>query len=331
MLVCHNCGRENRFTTLNCSWCHFPLNTGISAKEGKGFSHQGYKIPPVDNYKIRFADNYGQSPVQEITSSPDIDYHDELYTHDKSAYLMAIFYLITITCAELTVSLWNPIWGIVMHILLFFGLIIYSSLAKGIMPQKFLLTLALAPLIRILSLSMPLGEFSQIYWYAIVSIPLFFATLVVMRKAKLHSSEVGFKIGNLPFQLLIMLTGFLFGITEYYILQPEPLISVFDWKIMILPAAILFFCTGFMEEFVFRGVMQKVACNAIGDGTGLIFLALIFTAMHIGYLSLPDIALVFVVGLFFGIVVNKTGSILGVTLSHGITNIMLYLIAPFFF
>jgi membrane protease YdiL (CAAX protease family) len=50
-----------------------------------------------------------------------------------------------------------------------------------------------------------------------------------------------------------------------------------------------------------------------------------------GFLSWLDVIFVFLVALFFGGVVKKTGSLLGVTLSHGITNIMLFLIAPFFF
>lgn len=50
-----------------------------------------------------------------------------------------------------------------------------------------------------------------------------------------------------------------------------------------------------------------------------------------GFLSWPDIVFVFVVALFFGWVVQRTGSILGVALAHGITNIVLYLIAPFIF
>lgn len=49
-----------------------------------------------------------------------------------------------------------------------------------------------------------------------------------------------------------------------------------------------------------------------------------------GFLSWIDVVFVFVVALFFGWVVKKTGSLFGVTLAHGITNIVLYLIIPFF-
>lgn len=62
---------------------------------------------------------------------------------------------------------------------------------------------------------------------------------------------------------------------------------------------------------------------------GLFYITAIFAALHIGYLSVVDVVFVFGVGIFAW-AVKKTGSILGVTLSHGITNIVLYLILPFF-
>lgn len=51
--------------------------------------------------------------------------------------------------------------------------------------------------------------------------------------------------------------------------------------------------------------------------------------LHIGYLSVVDVGLVLIAGLFFGWIVQKAGTLMGVALSHGITNILLYLIVPF--
>jgi len=39
---------------------------------------------------------------------------------------------------------------------------------------------------------------------------------------------------------------------------------------------------------------------------------------------------VFAVAMFFAWVVKRTGSLLGVTLAYGITNVMLFLVIPFF-
>jgi membrane protease YdiL (CAAX protease family) len=66
-------------------------------------------------------------------------------------------------------------------------------------------------------------------------------------------------------------------------------------------------------------------------GWGIIYVSYIFAILHIGFLSWIDVVFVFGVALFFGWVVKKTGSLLGVTLSHGITNIILFIVAQFYF
>ena len=97
-----------------------------------------------------------------------------------------------------------------------------------------------------------------------------------------------------------------------------------------LPALIFFIFVGFGEELIFRGVLQRVAVDAFGRW-GIVYVAFIFVVLHMGFLSWVDVIFVFAVALFFGRMVKKTGSLVGVTLSHGITNTVLYLIMPFFF
>ncbi len=266
------------------------------------------------------------SEAVPYTDVPEAEY----VSRSSGDYLSAFLYLLALAGTELLVALINPLWGVIIDGLLLIGLVMHSSFAGNGAMQKFYLALALAPLVRILSLSIPLVEFPQVYWYAIVAVPLLVAAFAVMVKLKLSARQVGFNLNSLVLQLFVGLTGFLFGATEYYILQPQPMVDVFDWRVILIPAVILFIGTGFTEEFVFRGLMQNTANRALG-GWGVIYIVMLFTVFHIGYLSIPDLGLVFVVGLFFGLVVQKTGSILGVTIAHGITNIMLYLIAPFIF
>ncbi|MDD5039398.1 MAG: CPBP family intramembrane metalloprotease, partial [Dehalococcoidales bacterium] len=140
--------------------------------------------------------------------------------------------------------------------------------------------------------------------------------------------QIGLNFKQIPIQLVVASTGFLFGIMEYYILKPEPMIDNLSWQEIWLPALLFFVCIGFVEEFIFRGVIQHAALEVFG-GRGLVYVSLIFAIMHIGYLSWIDVIFVFLVGLFFSWSVKKTGSLLGVIISHGITNTVLYLIVPF--
>jgi hypothetical protein len=74
-------------------------------------------------------------------------------------------------------------------------------------------------------------------------------------------------------------------------------------------------------------VIQRTATGALGKA-GVLYVALVFALLHLGYKSLADLLFVFGVGLIFGYVVLKTRSILGVTLSHSLTNVTLFLLAP---
>lgn len=96
----------------------------------------------------------------------------------------------------------------------------------------------------------------------------------------------------------------------------------------------LLLSTGVVEELIFRGVLQKAAVEAF-SGWGIVYVSYIFAILHVGWvraespLALLDIVYVFMVALFFGGVVKKTGLLQRVTLSHGITNIVLFIVAPF--
>jgi membrane protease YdiL (CAAX protease family) len=149
-----------------------------------------------------------------------------------------------------------------------------------------------------------------------------------MRILGYRPRQVGLTSGFTPVQLGVGLTGLAFGILEYPILGPEPAITRFTWQAVWLPALIFMATTGFVEEFMFRGVMQQSAVQALG-GWEVVYVSLVFALLSMGFFSWVDVVFVLVVALFFGWVVKRTGSLLGVALSQGITNVVVYLIARF--
>jgi membrane protease YdiL (CAAX protease family) len=175
---------------------------------------------------------------------------------------------------------------------------------------------------------MPLVDIPQIWWYPIIYLPLFIAAIVVIRILGYNRRDIGLKWGKLPVQLSIGVVGFGLGFIEYLILKPEPLTTELTFQAAFLPALILIVTTGFVEELIFRGVLQRAAVKSFNK-LGIVYVSSVFAVLHIGFLSIVDVAFVFVVALSFGWLVNKTGSLLGVTLAHGTTNIMLFIIAPF--
>jgi CAAX protease family protein len=247
---------------------------------------------------------------------------------------LALVYLGLITLAEAITNLSVPQAGLALHGVILCVLLTHAALADKRVGRRFLFGLALAPLIRLLSLSMPLVKFPFVYWYLVVGAPLFLAAFVAARVSGLQRGMLGLNArqllhsGRLPIQGLVGLSGLGLGYLEYWILTPDPLASALRLDLIWMPALILLVFTGFLEELIFRGLMQYSALRALGL-RGLYYVAAVFAVLHIGYRSIPDLIFVFAVAVYFGWVVQRSGTILGVTLAHGLTNIGLFLIFPF--
>jgi len=239
-----------------------------------------------------------------------------------------LMYLTALTVAESLTTLTVPQVGLILHGLLLATLILHAALFARGAQQRFLISLTLAPLIRLMSLSLPLPKFPFVYWYALVGVPLFLATFLAIRVTGFKSAHIGLNGRALPWQLVVGLTGLGLGYVEYLILRPTPLIIAMTWQQIWLPALILLIFTGLLEEVIFRGLIQRSAAESLGR-FGILYGAALFAILHLGYRSILDVLFVFMVALFFGTVVARTGSILGVTLSHGLTNVSLYLLIPF--
>jgi len=237
-------------------------------------------------------------------------------------------YAAAIITAEMVTALVDARWGVGFHVAILWALLVHFSWARERSEAKLLLALCLAPLIRILSLGMPLRDVDLVYWFLIVGAPMIVAALLVARTLGLTRYDLGLTVRAIPVQLLVGALGVGLGIAEYFILKPEALIDELTWQQAWWPALILLVATGFGEELVFRGVMQSASRDALGKAA-IVYVAIVFAALHVGYKSAPDVAFVFLVALFFGWIVARTGSLLGVSLSHGISNAVLYVIVPF--
>ena len=94
-----------------------------------------------------------------------------------------------------------------------------------------------------------------------------------------------------------------------------------------MPALVLLFATGFLDEFIFRAILQRTATATLGP-LAILYVSLIFAILHIGYRSGTDLLFVFLTALLCEWVVRGTGSIMGISVCHGIGSIALLLLSP---
>lgn len=248
----------------------------------------------------------------------------------KRKVVIVLLYLAALVAAEIVTAYYSVEMGIVIHVGILFALLFHSSLVREQNFSYLLMSMMVLPMIRILGHTIPgLVHIEQLYWFPIIAVPLFGASYVIMKVQGLGLKNVGFQWGNLKLQILIALTGVILGTAEYFILKPPALIPHFTPQWVLIGALILIISTGFAEELLFRGIIQKNVENVFGCAFGLIYTSLIFTTMHIGWNSFLDLIFVFLVAMFYGYAFQKTRSLLGITLSHGISNTFLFLIVPF--
>ncbi len=253
-----------------------------------------------------------------------------LQLHRPGAASQWVFwgYLLVVSVAEVLSAVVHPQLGLIAHAITLIGLLVHAGIGRYDETRKLALALILAPMIRLLSFSLPLLRFPQAAWYPIVSIPLLLATWLIIRHIKVAGYTLGLTRNNLVLQLLLVPGGLGLGVIEYLILRPAPFANSFSWGSFWLLALSLTIFTGFTEELIFRGLLQNLSVPVLGRW-GLVYVALLFAVLHTGYQSVLDVVFVFAVGLVFGYIVSWGGSILGVTLAHGLTNITLFLVMPF--
>lgn len=248
----------------------------------------------------------------------------------RGAYL-ATACLVAVTIAELVVTLVNPAQGVAAHSVILAVLLAYGAFGSDTPDRRLAQSLAVAPIIRITSLGLPLGTFSQLWRFALAGLPLLIVSFVLLRVLALSRNQVALRLPSWqhwPTTLLVAASGIPLGWAEYRILRPQPLFRGDGVGSFVLVALILLIATGVTEELIFRGILQASAIEALGLIPGVVFVSLLFGMLHIGYRSVTDVVFVFGVALYFGAVVHWTRTLLGVTLAHGVTNIILFAVLP---
>ena len=245
-----------------------------------------------------------------------------------------ILYLLALGIAEVTAAYYpTEYYGLLIHAAIMLSLVVLSSYTKEVKYSRLLQGLALASMIRILSTSIPLLVFlNPIYIFVLIYSMLIFISYFFLKSQKISMEDAGVTVKNLKLQALIALSGPFFGVIEYFILKGYlPVTEITYVGEIISSIIIMIFFVGFTEELIFRGIILQHTTKILSANKSILFASILFMLMHMGWHSPMDLAFVFGVGLFYGYAFIKTGSIIGITLSHGLTNVFEYIVIPAFF
>lgn len=246
----------------------------------------------------------------------------------SSPAVMVTTYIVAIAGTEAAVVFLGTVPGMIGHgvvlLLLFSHYIVLSPAssrddtrsAGAVQLGQALPVLSLFPLLRILSLALPISFIPEIYWHALVGVPLLIAIALTARLLGWSPSDAGLNSRGWPWQLLIALTGIPLSLAAYVAMGSVPLNPELPTHDALIGAIILVICSGFIEEILFRGLLQRVTTEIFGPW-GIAWTSVLFAVMYLGSHSAPVVVLMGLIGLFFGWCVERTGSTWGVILAHG--------------
>ncbi len=250
------------------------------------------------------------------------------------AVVVSCIYAILIIGAEIIGTLGAVVPSVICDAIIILVLLAdYATLDEQVSYRRLLPALALLPLLRLLSVTMPIREVPQLYWYAMIGIPLLLAAIVAARTLELSCSDLGLGLASRGrfmwlYQATIAASGLPLSFAAFWLVpRPQPLPTTFTGRDLILAPIILFLFTGFAEEIIFRGILQQTARQALGPFS-IIYSSVLFATMYIGSLSPAYVIFVGLVGLYFGWCAYRTGSLWGVVLAHSLLNIGVLLIWP---
>jgi membrane protease YdiL (CAAX protease family) len=244
-------------------------------------------------------------------------------------------YLAGLGVAELAVTYVNPLLVFPLHgglIALVAAYLAYVSRVSTdpvvtLRLRAFAIAFTLGPLIRIISLTLPMGSIESPYRYVAAGVPMLVGGIVAARAIGFGRRDLGLFWRATGVQVAVIAVSIGVGVLEYAILHPQP-IAPLPWQAGgVAPALAVALFTGFPEELIFRGLMQTAARPLLGRWNW-VYVAAVFAVLHIGYQSAADVLFVFGVGLLYGWVTERTRSILGVSAGHGLANVVLLCIAP---
>jgi len=193
-------------------------------------------------------------------------------------------------------------------------------------------SLAIIPLYVLFTSSLPWFFIDQQFLLPAVYSIILALCFWHMHEKNILPKDVGLKKNSLfKYAIIGGLIGIITGSIEYWILHPAPAFPTFQLKYLLRDMIYMIFFVSLGEELLFRGFIQKDLIYAFGTKTGILGQAFLFAAMHMTWRSPLELAFTFFAGILFGTLYHKTGSLTASIALHGINNIMLVAVLPYYF
>lgn len=243
--------------------------------------------------------------------------------NSQIALLVAV---VTIIWSEILLVRGQYLSGILLYSIILLVLLTYGAY-RWEHPQRFLIVLAIPPIIRILNFTLPLGDLAPLFAQVVISIPLVLVGAVYVWLFNEDRSVFVFKRRELTAYLVMIGLGCVMGLLLYQFKRPTGL-SGNSLLLLFFYAFVLVFAMAFVEEWLFRGIMQTELTRLLGRDFASLIVSILYTTLQINHNSWIFVAVLFVFAWGLSWLRSRTYNLLYVCLIHGAANLMFFLILP---
>jgi len=217
--------------------------------------------------------------------------------------------------------------GVLAHATVLLALIAVSLRQPGGPAQQLTLTMALVPLIRMLSLTLPAAIVPIVYWYLEIGLAAFEGIFLTMRRLDLTPRDVGLRSAPIREVVSVGLAGAVLGIPAYLIVGRVDLGQGGGLVGLAVASAVVIVFVGFLEELLFRGLIQTAGTQLFSRG-GVIVSVGATVLMYSASLNPRYVIFAALVATFFGLVARRSGSIAAPVAGHAALAWMQLVVLP---
>ena len=192
-------------------------------------------------------------------------------------------------------------------------------------------SLALVPIYILLTASLP--------WFFVnrdLVLPAVYLVVLAlcawhMYEKRLSLRDVGLKFsGQLSYMAWGAVAAIPLGAIEFAILPQYRPASTFQFAYFLRDLIYMLFFVGLAEEVLFRGILQGRFIRVFGRNFGLFLAMSLFGIMHMTWHSWLEVGFTAAIGLLLGLVYLRSGSLAGPIVIHGVANVVLVSVMPYF-
>ncbi|AFV22733.1 abortive infection protein [Methanolobus psychrophilus R15] len=251
------------------------------------------------------------------------------YLTSKKDPQILLIPVIAIISAEMLIYSGHVSAGVILHVITMLSLSVIVMWTPESHISRSFQVLALLPLLRLLNVSMPVYSEMTLYFFIFIYVPLLLPAYLVIRHQGMDLQSIGLTSRKLLIYIpLSFIVGGIIGWGESMIIPAANLVPDLSVASLLKLSIVMIFIVGFIEELIFRSLLQTRMESSFGMFRGLLIASLLFGVMHSGYGTFQEILYTFCAGMVLGYMFQRTGSLPLVSLTHGFVNIFLFGFIP---